>query len=252
MQKYSDFFKTLHDETGPTGHLGRGTHYSILRAVSFHDAEGTPLPKGQFKDFAVIWDEDHDTRVIEPIEEVYRRGLLSSFLMFGERKGFFTAVHDDFDPSGTRATFCQKEISTICQSLSDPWPSEVVSVESPMNPIISDDHQKVSLYLKNLNMLWQLRPSPRLTFNPAFLKKVDELDFSVRSANCLHNDDIVYIGDLVQKNEGEILRMANAGRKTLDEIKEVLMQMGLHLGMEVRGWRPSNIEELAKRFEDHY
>ena len=87
---------------------------------------------------------------------------------------------------------------------------------------------------------------------PAFLKKVDELELSVRSANCLKNDNIVYIGDLVQKTEAEMLRTPNFGRKSLNEIKEVLAQMGLHLGMEVPGWPPENIEDLAKRFEDHF
>jgi DNA-directed RNA polymerase subunit alpha len=93
---------------------------------------------------------------------------------------------------------------------------------------------------------------PELAFNPAFLKKVDELELSVRSANCLKNDNIVYIGDLVQKTEAEMLRTPNFGRKSLNEIKEVLAQMGLHLGMEVTGWPPENIDELAKRFEEHY
>ena len=99
----------------------------------------------------------------------------------------------------------------------------------------------------------ELAPSiPELAFNPALLKKVDELELSVRSANCLKNDNIVYIGDLIQKSEGEMLRTPNFGRKSLNEIKEVLAQMGLHLGMEVNGWPPENIEELAKRFEEHY
>jgi DNA-directed RNA polymerase subunit alpha len=93
---------------------------------------------------------------------------------------------------------------------------------------------------------------PELAFNPALLKKVDELELSVRSANCLKNDNIVYIGDLIQKSEGEMLRTPNFGRKSLNEIKEVLAQMGLHLGMEVTGWPPDNIDELAKRFEEHY
>ena len=93
---------------------------------------------------------------------------------------------------------------------------------------------------------------PELAFNPALLKKVDELELSVRSANCLKNDNIVYIGDLIQKSEAEMLRTPNFGRKSLNEIKEVLAQMGLHLGMEVPGWPPENIEELAKRFEEHY
>ena len=93
---------------------------------------------------------------------------------------------------------------------------------------------------------------PELAFNPALLKKVDELELSVRSANCLKNDNIVYIGDLIQKTEAEMLRTPNFGRKSLNEIKEVLAQMGLHLGMEVQGWPPENIDELAKRFEEHY
>ncbi len=93
---------------------------------------------------------------------------------------------------------------------------------------------------------------PELAFNPALLKKVDELELSVRSANCLKNDNIVYIGDLIQKSEAEMLRTPNFGRKSLNEIKEVLAQMGLHLGMEVAGWPPENIEDLAKRFEEHY
>jgi DNA-directed RNA polymerase subunit alpha len=93
---------------------------------------------------------------------------------------------------------------------------------------------------------------PELSFNAALLKKVDELELSVRSANCLKNDNIVYIGDLIQKSEAEMLRTPNFGRKSLNEIKEVLAAMGLHLGMDVPNWPPDNIEELAKRFEDHY
>jgi len=91
-----------------------------------------------------------------------------------------------------------------------------------------------------------------LPFNRNLLRKVDELELSVRSANCLKNDNIVYIGDLVQKTEGEMLRTPNFGRKSLNEIKEVLAQMGLHLGMEIPNWPPENIEELAKRLEDPY
>ena len=93
---------------------------------------------------------------------------------------------------------------------------------------------------------------PELPFNPALLKKVDELELSVRSANCLKNDNIIYIGDLVQKTEAEMLRTPNFGRKSLNEIKEVLAGMGLHLGMEIPGWPPDNIEEMAKRLEEPY
>jgi DNA-directed RNA polymerase subunit alpha len=91
-----------------------------------------------------------------------------------------------------------------------------------------------------------------LPFSKNLLRKVDELELSVRSANCLKNDNIIYIGDLVQKSEADMLRTPNFGRKSLNEIKEVLAQMGLHLGMEIPNWPPENIEELAKRLEDPY
>ncbi|WP_439579816.1 DNA-directed RNA polymerase subunit alpha [Elioraea sp.] len=91
-----------------------------------------------------------------------------------------------------------------------------------------------------------------LPFNRNLLRKVDELELSVRSANCLKNDNIVYIGDLVQKTEQEMLRTPNFGRKSLNEIKEVLAAMGLGLGMTVPGWPPENIEDLAKKLEEPY
>ena len=93
---------------------------------------------------------------------------------------------------------------------------------------------------------------PTPAFNSNLLRKVDELELSVRSANCLKNDNIVYIGDLVQKTEQEMLRTPNFGRKSLNEIKEVLTKMSLHLGMEVDDWPPENVEELAKRLDEPF
>jgi len=91
-----------------------------------------------------------------------------------------------------------------------------------------------------------------LPFNKNLLRKVDELELSVRSANCLKNDNIIYIGDLVLKSEAEMLRTPNFGRKSLNEIKEVLSHMGLHLGMEITNWPPENIEDLAKRLDEPF
>ncbi len=91
-----------------------------------------------------------------------------------------------------------------------------------------------------------------LPFNRHLLRKVDELELSVRSANCLKNDNIVYIGDLVEKSEADMLRTPNFGRKSLNEIKEVLSHMGLHLGMDIPAWPPENIEEMVKRVEDPF
>ena len=88
-------------------------------------------------------------------------------------------------------------------------------------------------------------------FNKNLLKKVDELELSVRSMNCLKNDNIIYIGDLVQKTESEMLRTPNFGRKSLNEIKEVLGCMSLYLGMEIPNWPPENIAELSQKLEEN-
>jgi len=77
-------------------------------------------------------------------------------------------------------------------------------------------------------------------FNPVLLKKVDDLKLSLRSANCLKDNNIVYVGDLVQKTEQELSRTPNFGRRSMSEIKMVLASMNLQLGMEVLGWPPFN------------
>ncbi len=97
----------------------------------------------------------------------------------------------------------------------------------------------------------KVSPTTELVFNKNLLRKVDELELSVRSMNCLKNDNIIYIGDLVQKTEPEMLRTPNFGRKSLNEIKEVLNSMSLYLGMEVPNWPPDNISELSKKLEDN-
>ena len=74
----------------------------------------------------------------------------------------------------------------------------------------------------------------------------------MRSANCLKNDEIIYIGDLVQKTESEMLRTPNFGRKSLNEIKEILATMSLELGMKIEGWPPANIEDIRKKLDDPY
>ena len=90
----------------------------------------------------------------------------------------------------------------------------------------------------------------KLPFDPQLLKKVDDLELSVRSHNCLKNDNIRYIGDLVVKTESEMLKTPNFGRKSLNEIKEVLSAMGLKFGMDIVGWPPENVEELVRKYEE--
>lgn len=91
-----------------------------------------------------------------------------------------------------------------------------------------------------------------LQFDVNLLKKVEELELSVRSQNCLKNDNIVYLGDLVCKTEAEMLKTPNFGRKSLNELKEVLARFNLRFGTSISGWPPENLEQIAKRYEEPY
>jgi hypothetical protein len=165
MRTYSPFFQTLYDEQSPVGHLGRGTHYSVLRAAVFHDGRGNTLPEthysgphAQFHDFAVIWDEDHDTRVIKAIERIYFHGLLPFFAFIGERKGGLTALA--FEDSDPLHHYAGRIITDICEDLgNDPWSSEMGIISNPQG-IISDTSSDVILYLRNIQMLWKLGSKP--------------------------------------------------------------------------------------------
>jgi len=163
MNKYSEFFKTLHDDVAPTGYLGRGSHYSVLRSVVWHNSLQYPLPKAAYLDLAVIWDEDHDTRVIEAVELLYSSGLLTPAVFVGERKGSFTVVVSDetLEEFGERKfSQYQQAVEEITQSLDDPWAAEVTSISSDHHIIINDRTDKISQYLQTINMLWQLGIKP--------------------------------------------------------------------------------------------
>ena len=84
----------------------------------------------------------------------------------------------------------------------------------------------------------EVKPVEEAKLNENLFRSVDELELSVRSANCLQNANIKTIGDLVQKTEAEMLKTKNFGRKSLKEIKEILAEMGLSLGMKLESWPP--------------
>lgn len=161
---YCSFFQTLHDETRPVGNLGRGTHYSVLRAPVWHDELLNRLDRCAFLDFAVIWDEDHDDRVIDAILMLYVGGLLSPVRYIGERKGTLTVllapdVVRDWDPEALQRYI--DDINDVCQCLEDPWTANVAGVDGHGHSIIHAPSEKVALYLKNIDMLWQLGVGPR-------------------------------------------------------------------------------------------
>lgn len=108
--------------------------------------------------------------------------------------------------------------------------------------------EQVSIFInfdENLEPEWEEEVEEDEPLNPNLLRPVDELDLSVRSANCLQNADIRYIGDLVLKTEAEMLKTKNFGRKSLKEIKDILSKMGLSLGMKLDNWPPPQLREQA-------
>ena len=85
----------------------------------------------------------------------------------------------------------------------------------------------------------------QLPVAPELMRPVDDLELTVRSANCLKAENIYYIGDLIQRSETELLKTPNLGRKSLNEIKEVLASRGLSLGMKLENWPPAGLEKLG-------
>lgn len=166
MQIYSPYFETLHDETKPTGRLGRGTHYSVLRAVVWHDEKRNPLSQAHNLDFAIIWDEDHDVRVIGAAEDLYVRGWLSSAVFVGEKKAVLTFLMPSELQrwlSDARFEEWSLQLEDLMQSYEDdPWYSRFGYASDLDVGIIDDSDEKVGLYLSTIAMLWNLGIKPIL------------------------------------------------------------------------------------------
>ncbi|CAE6825545.1 MULTISPECIES: hypothetical protein [Paraburkholderia] len=156
---YPPCFQRLHDEPGPVGYLGRGTHYSVLRVPTWHDDLMNQIQYGRFLDFAIIWDEDHDDRVLDAILIMYLTGLLAPVRFIGERKGVLSvllapATVKTWDDD-TFQQYCE-DVVDICAQLDDPWTAEINSMDSTQHSIIQAPAENVATYLKNIDMLWQL------------------------------------------------------------------------------------------------
>ena len=164
VRQYSNLFACLYDETEPVGHLGRGTHSSIFRCVERHDVEMKPASEALIHDFAVIWDEDHDVRLIAAIERMYMAGLLAPVQFIGERKGMLSVIYAArFWSYGDVSTY-QQAVASIAGGLPfDSWAVEFgmfdrhqESVQTQVDCIINDTVPKVETYLRNLDNLWNL------------------------------------------------------------------------------------------------
>lgn len=159
---YSGFFETLHDEKYPVGKLGRGTHYSVFRAATWHDASLFLLPTAQLLDFAVIWDEDHDIRVITVIENLYFEGLLAPIKFIGERKGCLTVlVSREMADASCLPHYSQRVKTAVKHSSQEDFWTVTVDYVAGQNSIIAAEAEKVSIYLQNIDNLWNLGPKAR-------------------------------------------------------------------------------------------
>ena len=149
MKQYSPFFSTLHDEDGPVGHLGGGTHYSVLRAVLWE-------PEPAFHDFAVVWDEDHDLRVVWVLEQMLTHGLLGRALVVGERKGGVTVLtREGVDPKyGEAVEQIAGSVPTDCFS------SNVEQLDHATGLLINDEPPRVRAYVAGIDALWRLGKNP--------------------------------------------------------------------------------------------
>jgi hypothetical protein len=186
---YSTLFSCLYDQPDPIGHLGRGTHYSVLRSVEWLDVVRTPQALPQIHDFAVIWDEDHDVRVIRVIERIYMAGLLSPIQFIGERKGslhvIVAAKFFYWGKESTQKNYIEELKRVVTTAISDDaWTVEMGmfdrapnSFQNEFEGLIAADEDHVLTYLKNIDMLWNLGTKPAdsyfleiLTTSPAAAK----------------------------------------------------------------------------------
>ena len=164
MTIYSHFFSTLHDETGPVGDLGHKTHYSVLRCVQW-------LASGPcFHDVAVIWDEDHDLRVIWVLEQLVANRLLEGVLAIGERKGGITVLTE-----GLPSAAYVRAVSNIAESVpSDCFSCAVEPFALATGMIIHADVGRVRAYLNGIHALWGLGVKPCTFTVEPFGDSVDE------------------------------------------------------------------------------
>lgn len=161
---YSTLFTTIYDEVSPVGNLGRGTHYSILRATESCNSLLEQLNDFKIHDFSIIWDEDHDTRIIDIVEKLYISKLLSPVLFIGERKGGVTViVEKEFYYSSGSYAYFRSKLKDIANESNDPWhveagyyDRETYAVCILSQVIINAPEKQVSTYLNNIDNLWNL------------------------------------------------------------------------------------------------
>lgn len=108
-------------------------------------------------------------------------------------------------------------------------------------------HDQVSVFVDLKAIEEKEQKTEEAQIDPNLLRPVDDLELTVRSANCLKAENVYYIGDLIQRSENELLKTPNLGKKSLTEIKDILGTYGLSLGMKLDNWPPTNIQDQDKQ-----
>lgn len=174
-----EFFgiQCIYDEASPSEDIGRGAHYSVLRVPLSPALPVRGHADEKVRDVAVIWDEDHDMRVLEAIRRLHLKGLLSHALFIGERKGAFTLLVDG--AYFGRITQYKRDLlgrqvaNQVARMNGDHWQAAVgsfspagINAETVMESIIHADEAKVEAYLRRIGVKWQLgtRLAHDLTF----------------------------------------------------------------------------------------
>lgn len=173
-QKYSPHLHCIYDEPAPTGRIGRGTHYSVVQALSWHSDKGELRKQADVQNVAIIWDEDHDERIIPCVEALLKAGLLHAISMIGERKGGVTIVFNT--KSSARLSDHQKRAyrQEVTQVINDEVSSEIgdfwdinfgemtddpsLAKDGFHQHLILDDVHKVETYVQNIDNLWNIDP----------------------------------------------------------------------------------------------
>lgn len=173
--RYSPHLHCVYDEPAPTGHIGRGTHYSVVQALSWRSDEGELRRKATVQNLAIIWDEDHDERIIPCVEALLMAGLLHAISMIGERKGNVTIVFNSMSAArmsenqkcAYREEIIQLINHVVATKFGDSWSvtfgemTETPSMRSTgydifHQSLIQDDVAKIETYVRNINHLWDI------------------------------------------------------------------------------------------------
>lgn len=213
----------------------------------------------------------HDIEIVDPnhhIATLNEGGSLNMELTIGTGKGYSPAADrkvEDRQPGSMLIDAIYSPVRRVSFKVSDARVGQVtdydkLSMDVETNGVVAPEdalayaarilQDQLGVFINFEDIAEEpAGKEEMIDINPHLLMKVDELELSVRSANCLKNENIVYIGDLVQKSESEMLKTPNFGRKSLNEIKDLLSQMGLGLGMRLENWPPENVEDLARRID---